>query len=117
MNKKLIDTTPPPICNQIEDEPGSIQASLDILGDKWSPVLLGQLVSADKTFGELELALKGVSPRTLSSRLDKLEAELILTKKLYCEHPPRYKYSLTKKGHDLRGILARMADWGKKYSA
>lgn len=104
-----------PRYNQIEQRPGCIQAALNILGDKWSPLILGALVEGDKTFGELELLLAGISPRTLSSRLDKLEAGKIIKREQYCARPPRYRYCLTDKGHDLRSILVQMGDWGAKY--
>ncbi len=102
---------------EIEDRPGCIQAALNILGDKWSPLLLSLLFEGGKTFGEMEKTLEGISPRTLSARLDRLETEGILERHQYCEHPPRYKYCLTDKGRDLRAILLQMAAWGEKYQA
>lgn len=105
-----------PLVKAVEDKPGCIAAALRILGDKWSPLLLGHLVEGEKTFGELELMLGGISPRTLSARLDCLEAEGIIAKKQYCKHPPRYKYELTEKGLGLRSILVQMGNWGKKYA-
>lgn len=115
MTQQFKDITVRPVCTQVETKPGCIQAALEILGDKWSPLLLGQLVDAERTFCELELLLNGISPRTLSARLDRLEKEGIVAKKQYCSHPPRYKYILTEKGYDLRTILAQMAAWGEKY--
>jgi DNA-binding HxlR family transcriptional regulator len=107
--------TAKPQCSKLEKRPGCIQAALAVLGDKWTPLLLGQLVSGEKTFGELESMLTGISPRTLSARLDKLLEEKIVTKNQYNEHPPRYKYDLTKKGQGLQEVLQQMADWGEKY--
>lgn len=104
-----------PQCNKIESRPGCIQAALEILGDKWTPLLLGQLVSGQKTFGELESMLTGISPRTLSARLDKLLEEKIVVKNQYNAHPPRYKYDLTQKGKDLQDAIKQMAEWGEKY--
>ena len=102
-------------CTPVEKRAGCIQAALSIVGDKWSPLLLGQLIGGAKTFGELELSLNGISPRTLSARLDKLSEHGIITKDLYCQHPPRYRYDLTKKGQELQNILGAMGDWGDKY--
>ena len=102
-------------CSQLEDRPGCIQAALNILGDKWSPLLLGLLVEGGKTFGELESALTGISPRTLSARLDRLVENETIAKKMYCQHPPRYRYELNQKGIELQGILKAMGDWGNKY--
>ena len=101
----------------VEGKPGCLTATLEILGDKWTGLLLRELTECPKTFGELEIQLVGISPRTLSQRLDKLESEKITSKSIYCQHPPRYKYALTKKGADLKTVLHTMADWGEKYSA
>jgi len=94
---------------------GCIHNALDIFGDKWTPLLVRQLTQCPHTFSELEASLVGISPRTLSQRLDKLAAESIIIKDLYCEHPPRYKYSLTEKGAELKAVLEKMAEWGEKY--
>ncbi len=99
----------------LENRPGCIAAALGILGDKWSPLLLSQLVGGSKKFSDLETSLIGISPRTLSARLDKLIVESVVEKQLYCKHPPRYKYQLTKKGSDLVNILQAMSQWGDKY--
>ena len=107
--------TPKPQCEKVEKRPGCIQSALNILGDKWSPLLIGQLVSEPRTFGDLEIMLVGISPRTLSARLDKLTRENIIVRKQYNAHPPRFKYHLTEKGEDLEKILRTMADWGERY--
>lgn len=99
----------------IEEKPGCIQSALCILGDKWTPLLLSELVQRDLTFSDLEKSLEGISPRTLSNRLDKLLHEEIIQKILYCEKPKRYRYSLTKKGNELQTVLRKMAEWGEKY--
>lgn len=95
--------------------PTCIVHALSVLGDKWTPLLVKELTVCPKTFGDLETALMGISPRTLSQRLNKLVADGIVTKILYCEHPPRYNYSLTQKGADLQNIIIDMANWSHKY--
>ncbi len=105
-----------PQIEKIEKKNGCILSALSILGDKWSALLLGHLFANPKTFSELNSLLPGISPRTLSARLDDLEKSEIITKKIYCQRPPRYKYHLTKKGQDLRSILVQMANWGQKYN-
>ncbi len=102
-------------CTKVEKRAGCIQAALNIVGDKWSPLLLGLLIEESKTFGELETSLDGISPRTLSARLDKLIENGIISKNIYCQHPPRYRYDLTKKGQELQEILIAMSKWGDKY--
>lgn len=100
---------------KIEKRPGCVQAALTIMGDKWSPLLLGQLVDGGKTFGELEAALGGISPRTLSARLDKLENSKVISRLKYNARPPRFRYLLTPKGEELHGILKAMAAWGDRH--
>lgn len=100
---------------KIEKKPGCIQSALAVLGDKWTPLILRDLASGPAMFSELEKSLAGISPRTLSQRMDMLEEASIVTKHLYCPHPPRYKYELTKKGEELEIVLHKMAEWGEKY--
>lgn len=100
----------------LEECPGQIQATLDIIGDKWSPLIVRDLHANEARFCDLESSLDGISPRTLSQRLDKLEAEGIVSRHLYCERPPRYKYQLTAKGRELQDILTKMAEWGARHA-
>lgn len=100
----------------IEQHPGCINTTLRIIGEKWTALILKELTSGPKTFSEIETLMAGISPRTLSQRLDKLEQESIVIKKIYCQHPPRHTYELTAKGQELESVLRKMAEWGAKYS-
>ena len=113
--REMAYATKKPPCPLVENQAGCIQSALCVLGDKWTPLLIGQLVSGQKTFGELELVLTGISPRTLSARLDMLQKDEIINKNQYNAHPPRYKYELTEKGAELQEVLEKMASWGEKY--
>ena len=93
----------------------SIKRALVVLGDKWTPLILQDLSKSQLTFSGLESSLQGISPRTLSQRLDLLEKQKIIKKKCYCDHPPRFEYILTDKGKDLGKVLSEMNDWGAKY--
>ena len=95
---------------------GCVAGCLKVLGNKWTALILRNLLSGPKRFGELEKSLEHISPRTLSQRLDDLEETGIVTKQSFAEVPPRTEYSLTKKGKDLLPVLQQMADWGTKYS-
>lgn len=99
----------------IEKKPGCIKSALTIMGDKWTPLILTELTESPVKFSELETKLDHISPRTLSQRLDMLMDHGIIIKNEYCERPPRYKYVLTKKGKELKGVLLAMAEWGNKY--
>lgn len=96
-------------------QPVCIQTTLRIMGDKWTGLILRDLSNGTNTFSSLEISLTGISPRTLSQRLDMLEAEGIIEKKQYCERPPRSKYLLTCKGSELQEVLLKMAEWGARY--
>jgi DNA-binding HxlR family transcriptional regulator len=114
------DSTPP--TDPHSDCPaklGCINAALAILGDKWSPLLLKALAEspqAELRFGELEHLLVGISPRTLSQRLDMLLEAEVIKRSSYCDHPQRYCYRLTTKGHELEKVLAAMATWSRTYA-
>ena len=95
--------------------PLCLQATLEIIGDKWTAFLIREMTECPKTFSELEESMGHISPRTLSQRLDKLEKESIITKNLYCERPPRYRYTLTQKGTELKSVLQKMSEWGERY--
>lgn len=92
-----------------------LQNTVEILGDKWTALIIYSLISGPQTFSDLEIGLAGISPRTLSQRLTRLVQENIITKDLYCERPPRYQYVLTEKGTELHKVLKNMHDWGAKY--
>ena len=93
-----------------------LEATLTVLGDKWTALIVRELTSCNSRFCDLEKSLVGISPRTLSQRLDRLEAEGILERDLYCARPPRYKYGLTPKGQELQAILRKMSDWGARHA-
>jgi len=92
-----------------------IERTLEVLGDKWTPLILNDLARGGLCFGQLENSCDGISPRTLSQRLDKLEEEGVVSRHMYCERPPRYRYHLTPKGKELQTVLNRMAAWGARY--
>lgn len=105
-----------PVTHQkLERKDGCIATAMQIIGAKWTALILRDLYEGPKRFGELERSLAGVSPRTLSQRLDDLEHCGIVTKQAFAEVPPRTEYSLTEKGQDLVPVLQQMAAWGDKY--
>lgn len=101
--------------SKVESKEGCVASCLAILGNKWTALILRDLADGSKRFGELERSLTGISPRTLSQRLDDLEENNIVTKQSFAEVPPRVEYTLTQKGEDILPILKQMATWGDKY--
>lgn len=90
-----------------------VAKTLKIIGSKWTLLVLRDLFTGPKRFGELQTSLKGISPRTLSLRLDQLEKDGIITKKVFVEVPLHVEYSLTPKGSSLEEIICKMREWGE----
>ena len=103
------------VTKPLEPRIGCIASAMDIIGNKWTALILRDLCTGSKRFCELEKSVGGINPRTLSQRLDDLEAHGIITKQAFAEVPPRTEYTLTPKGTDLIPVLEQMAAWGEKY--
>lgn len=103
------------LISTLEPRVGCIASAMDIIGNKWTALILRDLFGGPKRFCELERSVGSISPRTLSQRLDDLEAHGIISRKSFAEVPPRIEYTLTSKGNDLLPILKQMATWGTKY--
>jgi DNA-binding HxlR family transcriptional regulator len=98
--------------NPIHDSTCSVAACAEILGAKWTAVLVHDLSEGPRRFSELEHSCAGISPRTLSERLRALEHEGIVVRRSYAESPPRVEYELTAKGEDLLPIISEMRRFG-----
>jgi DNA-binding HxlR family transcriptional regulator len=98
--------------NPIHDSNCSVAACAEILGAKWTAVLVHDLSEGPRRFTELEHSCPGISPRTLSERLRALEQESILVRRSYAESPPRVEYELTDKGEGLLPIIEEMRRFG-----
>lgn len=103
------------IASKLEPKVGCIAGAMEIIGNKWTALILRDLAGGAKRFSELQESVGTINPRTLSQRLDDLENRGIITKKSFNEVPPRTEYTLTQKGHDLVPVLKQMAAWGEKY--
>lgn len=99
----------------LEPKIGCIASAMDIIGNKWTALILRDLAEGCSRFCSLEKSVGRINPRTLSQRLDDLENHGIITKTSYAEVPPRIEYTLTAKGRDLLPVLKQMAKWGNKY--
>ncbi|HLC91838.1 MAG TPA: helix-turn-helix domain-containing protein [Candidatus Saccharimonadales bacterium] len=105
----------PSLYSKIEQQKGSVASALKILGNKWTALILLNMAECEQRFCQIERALPGISPRTLSQRLEELTEHKIITKKAFAEVPPRVEYTLTQKGRDFIPVLRQMAAWGTKY--
>lgn|SRR5690242_921963 len=96
--------------------PCNVEKTLKIIGSKWTILILHHLFDGTKRFGQLQRTLHPISPKTLAQRLQELEKEGIISKKIFAEVPLRVEYRLTEKGMSLGEIFDKMADWGAKKS-
>jgi DNA-binding HxlR family transcriptional regulator len=92
--------------------PCNIAQVLNIIGDRWTLLIIRDLLNGKTMFNELRHSLEGISANILSERLRSLEAEGIVAYHLYSSHPPRYEYRLTDKGLELSHVLNAIALWG-----
>ena len=99
----------------VHDEECSVACTAEIIGSKWTAVLVHDLSEGPRRFSDLERALPGISPRTLSERLRSLEEEGIIVRQSYAESPPRVEYELTPKGKALLPIIEAMRRFGHEW--
>lgn len=92
-----------------------IACSLDILGDKWTLVVVRDIISGRHTYTELQQGREQIPTNILAARLKRLEELEIVAKEPYQQKPVRYRYSLTKKGQDLRPVLRELVRWSYKH--
>jgi DNA-binding HxlR family transcriptional regulator len=93
----------------------AVAASAEIIGAKWTALLVHDLSEGPRRFSELERSCIGISPRTLAERLRVLETEGIVARHSYPESPPRVEYELTEKGAALLPIIDAMREFGHEW--
>jgi DNA-binding HxlR family transcriptional regulator len=93
----------------------AVAASAEIIGAKWTALLVHDLSEGPRRFSELERSCQGISPRTLAERLRVLEAEGFLERESFAETPPRVEYRLTPKGESLLPIIDAMREFGHEW--
>lgn len=94
-----------------------VETTLTLIGDKWKVLILRDLLSGTKRFGELKRSLSGVSQKVLTAQLRAMEEDGLVKRTVYAEVPPRVEYTLTDLGGSLRPILDAMWTWGEGYKA
>jgi DNA-binding HxlR family transcriptional regulator len=94
--------------------PCNIAQTLNIIGDKWTLLILRQLMVGHTTYKDIQDNLEGIPSNLLSDRLKCLEMDELITSVLYQAHPPRYRYDLTESGKDLGDVFNSIILWGEK---
>lgn len=93
----------------------AVSASADIIGAKWTALIIYDLAGGTRRFRYLEQSLTGISTRTLAERLRALERAGIVRRHSYPESPPRVEYELTDKGRELMPIIRAMRKFGRSW--
>lgn len=102
--------------NQVNDVYCSIEKSLDIVGGKWSFLVIREMMFHEKKrFGELKQAVCGISSKSLTDTLRHLENNGVITRTAYPTVPMTVEYALTRKGHALHGVIHEMKKWGNEW--
>jgi DNA-binding HxlR family transcriptional regulator len=91
--------------------------ALDRIANKWTTMIIGTLAVAEAPvrFGELRLAVKGISQKMLTQTLRDLERDGLVVRRVYPTIPPRVEYSLTKLGKTLEGPLCALSRWSEQH--
>lgn len=92
-----------------------VELTLQLIGDKWKVLIIRDLMTGTKRFGELMKSVTGITQKVLTSHLRSMEADGLLTRKVYPEVPPRVEYTLTEAGFSLKPIMDSMVEWGNGY--
>ena len=94
-----------------------VETTLTLIGDKWKVLILRDLLTGTKRFGELKRSLGSVSQKVLTAQLRDMENSGLINRTVYPEVPPRVEYSLTELGQSLKPILDALQHWGLEYKA
>lgn len=92
-----------------------VETTLTLISDKWKVLILRDLLSGTKRFGELKKSIGHVSQKVLTAQLRQMEQSGLVNRKVYAEVPPKVEYSLTDVGYSLKPILDAMWTWGEEY--
>ena len=109
----------PPECDRLPPDARSmcpIANTLDLLGDRWTLLVVRDLLFFDKhRFGDFASSMEGIPTNILAERLRRLEDAGVVVKVPYSSHPQRFEYHLTPKGADLLPVLLAMAEWAGRH--
>jgi DNA-binding HxlR family transcriptional regulator len=113
--RPAIPTVPPPKRHPYNQWAPDARA-LDLVGDKWTLLIVRDLVAGPRRFVELQRVLPGISTEQLRSRLNRMVADGLLTRQRYREVPPRVDYELTDRARDLLPVIGALARWGARWA-
>ncbi|WP_414578993.1 winged helix-turn-helix transcriptional regulator [Anabaena sp. CCY 9402-a] len=92
-----------------------VETTLKVIGGRWKVLIIRELLSETKRFGELQRSLPGITQKMLTQQLRELEEDGIIHREVYAQIPPKVEYSLTPLGKSLQPILYAMHEWAVKH--
>jgi DNA-binding HxlR family transcriptional regulator len=92
-----------------------VAGTLDVVGDKWSLLVVRDMLHGKRTYGELCASPERIPTNILAERLKRLEQAGIIERAAYQQRPARYAYTLTTKGRELGGVLLALVQWGERH--
>jgi DNA-binding HxlR family transcriptional regulator len=93
-----------------------VEATLEVIGGMWKVILIRELLTGTKRYSEMHRAVRGITHKMLAQQLRELEADGLLTRKVYPVVPPKVEYTLTDAGQRLAPVLEAMTVWGTAYA-
>jgi DNA-binding HxlR family transcriptional regulator len=117
--KQIIKTEPKPkpAARDFPRSPCAVACTLDLVGDKWSLLVVRDLFRGNVTYSELQNSPEGIPTNILANRLKRMEEAGLIARSAYHDHPVRYVYQLTEKGRALSDVLLALVRWGTKHIA
>lgn len=92
-----------------------IETTLKMIGCKWKILIIRELLSGTKRFGELKKSVTGITQKVLTSNLREMEESGLVERTVYPQIPPKVEYTMTDVGYSLRPIIESLKGWGKDY--
>ncbi|HUP34606.1 MAG TPA: helix-turn-helix domain-containing protein [Candidatus Limnocylindria bacterium] len=92
-----------------------VAKTLEIIGDRWTLLVVRDLLRGTQRFQDLLGSLPGIAPNILSARLKLMEEHGLIRRALYSDHPPRAEYALTDRGRELGMVVGALAAWGGRH--
>jgi DNA-binding HxlR family transcriptional regulator len=92
-----------------------VAKSLELVGDRWTLLLVRDMLRGARRFQDLQESLPGIPPNILSDRLKLMEQHALVTRRFYSDHPPRAEYALTDRGRELGVVVGALAAWGSRH--
>jgi DNA-binding HxlR family transcriptional regulator len=92
-----------------------VATTVCLIGNKWKPLIIRDLLNGAQRFKYLQFGIKGISAKVLSENLKQMEEDGLVKREVFDEIPLRVEYSLTELGEQMRPIILALADWGKEY--